>query len=260
MRIEAHQQRIVRNRAPDVDLVIRMARRNQKSSAVQLQSQYPLLGRRFRVDHADARLVERRLLCGRVVHLEDKIRAGGDQLGHALRPAVALVARRVGEQHIGLRDFGCLEAECAAHRLIAQPRRLRIAHVHDGVMHHRTVAWPDLDLLHPTIRRQAGGHDDVLVAQFSGGGYGERLRHSEHRVGSADSPSFGPDLWRRTILRHARRSAAIRPGTNRLNLFRRQPAIVREFPVVRIREPWRHFPRRHGIADRLGPRPGFFVR
>src|SRR5208283_3555603 len=75
--------------------------RNDESVVGELQRQDALLRRLLGEDHADAGLVGARgAVCG-VMHLEDEIGAGRDELGDPIGPAVGFAAGGVNQQHVG---------------------------------------------------------------------------------------------------------------------------------------------------------------
>ena len=101
VRKEAEERAVVGHGAPDIDAVVVGARRNDEGVIGELQRQHALLRRLLGEDHADAGLVGARFAVGGVVHLEDEVGAGGNELCHTFGPAVGLAAGSVNQQHIG---------------------------------------------------------------------------------------------------------------------------------------------------------------
>ena len=229
-----------------VDLVVRRAGRDLEARVDDGEAAHhlgrPLLGE----DEADLGAVLRRLAVGRVVHLQHEVGARFHVHGASGLVLDRRLAGRVGakracahRQPRRIDHLAALGPESARRRL-AQPRTARRAQHCRRVMHHRAVARPHLEGLHPFVLGETKWQDDELVFDHAVRRHLELVGQLDHQVGFADLPAVSEDARRRPVLGIAWRRAGVDPGHDPGDLVGRQGAVVGEVVDAGIGVPRRH--------------------
>src|SRR5579859_6841672 len=109
------------------------------------------------------------------MHLEDEIRAGRNELRHAVRPLVGRATGSVDQQKIAgclvrLPPLGwiieCGRGEGLSYRGVPQPWRIWRTNVDHSMMHMRGTSRTKLRHLHPPVLRKVRRDDFVGVLDF----------------------------------------------------------------------------------------------
>ena len=166
---------------PRVDVEIALAGRNLEHEIDGARNAHFLLHRLGIGKHetAVAAVLLRRAV-GRVVHLEDQLRAGRHEAGQARR-------QRLGPQSRGIRAQEVVAAaQAAAHVAV------RRNHEQQDVVHDRGIARPRLDGRDPLVFLPARIDHEHLIFDHARGRHVERLvGHVDHLVGLGNHPAFG---------------------------------------------------------------------
>lgn len=269
VREKAEKGAIVRERAVDFGAVIGIVGRNDEPVVRELQGDDALRGRLLGENEADAGLVAGDAALGDVMHLKNKIGAGGDEFCHSGGPVVGRTAGRVDEKYVAVGPLGVapvlrvFEHGCGernAHGRVLEPFGVWRANINDGVMDVGAAGRADFGLFDPFVFGEVSGHDLVGVFHVAGGGNGDGGGHGDDVIGLRDDPTGGPKRRRRRVAGTACGSASISPSGESCDLLRGERWIVGKMAAAWIGKPRRHDAAGDVEFDLFGEAPGLRVR